>query len=138
MLYLGVHPPGSQLSGKAGLREHHSSARAVRAAFLTEYDLGEVHPSRRTPGPFFLWRQAHHPSQTRMLPKALSARTRDTAGTAGRMVPQDAVLQRIFPQSAEEQRPSGCQPSGRRPTGRGEDRLSEPRVLDAPRHRPSR
>lgn len=35
------------------------------------------------------------------------------------MVPQDAVLQGIFPQSAEEQRPSGCQPSGLRPTGAG-------------------
>lgn len=45
--------------------------------------LGENHPSGRTPGPFFLWRQVHHTSQTCMIPKALSARTRDTAGLQG-------------------------------------------------------
>lgn len=135
--------PWCPSTGKSPLREGRVEgapffSKDCQGGFPHEYDLGEDHPSGRTPGPFFLWRQAHHPSQTRMLPKALSARTRDTAGTAGRMVPQDAVLQGIFPQSAEEQRHSGCQPSGNRPTGRGEDRLSEPRALDGPRHRPSR
>lgn len=92
--------------------------------------LGENHPTGRTPGPFFLWRQTHHPSKQacspRHCPPEHGTRRGPQGGWSLRTLSCRASSLRAL--SAEEQSLSGCYPSGRRPTGRREDRPSEPRA----------